>query len=235
MRNGWNLDVVRTVVEQNIVAGAIVDSGGHFVATERFKSLQSKILTALDSYHETDPLSPGIMLETLREQVAGNIPGEIFRSALGSIIESGKAVLEKDLVYSKSHKPELSNAQQRTQTNYQMIYDEAGLTVPTLADATKKAIADSGLSVEEGRKVFQLLINSGVVLKITEELFYSSGSIEDLKEKLRRFAEESTDRLIGVPEFKALAGVSRKYAIPLLEYLDAKKITRRAGDKRMIL
>ena len=64
----------------------------------------------------------------------------------------------------------------------------------------------------------------------------SAGVLESLKARLRQYGEtHEPDRLIDVGAFKDLAGVSRKYAIPLLEYFDRERVTRRAGDKRLIL
>ena len=61
-------------------------------------------------------------------------------------------------------------------------------------------------------------------------------ALEGLKRKLQDYAgTKEPDRLIDVAAFKELAGVSRKYAIPLLEYFDRARVTRRAGDKRVIL
>jgi selenocysteine-specific elongation factor len=68
------------------------------------------------------------------------------------------------------------------------------------------------------------------------EMFFHANAIEHLKSLLGEFATaHEPDRLIDVPGFKDLAGVSRKYAIPLLEYFDRERITVRAGDKRIIL
>jgi selenocysteine-specific elongation factor len=77
-------------------------------------------------------------------------------------------------------------------------------------------------------------VNDGNVVKVSEEFYFSRAAIDELIGKLRTIADAS-DRLIDVPRFKDVAGISRKYAIPLLEYFDREKITRRAGDKRIIL
>ena len=80
-----------------------------------------------------------------------------------------------------------------------------------------------------------MLIDNGTLLRIQGEMFFHSGAIERLKGQLREYAtDHEPDRLIDVATFKDLAGVSRKYAIPLLEYLDSQRFTIRAGDKRII-
>jgi selenocysteine-specific elongation factor len=87
-----------------------------------------------------------------------------------------------------------------------------------------------------GRKILQLLIDNGTLVRVQGEMFFHSHAIEHLKRLLHSYAaKHEPDRLIDVPKFKELAGVSRKYAIPLLEYFDRERITVRAGDKRIIL
>jgi selenocysteine-specific elongation factor len=79
------------------------------------------------------------------------------------------------------------------------------------------------------------LLDSGELIKVTEDFYFSSEIIKELSGKLKMYASERVDKLIDVPKFKDIAGISRKYAIPLLEYFDREKITQRAGDKRLIL
>ena len=88
----------------------------------------------------------------------------------------------------------------------------------------------------QARKILQLLLDGGKLVRIQADLFMHPQVVESLKAKLQDHAgKHEPERLIDVPTFKTLAGVSRKYAIPLLEYFDREQITRRTGDKRLIL
>ena len=66
-------------------------------------------------------------------------------------------------------------------------------------------------------------------------MFFHRAALEDLTKELRDYASRQSNRTIDVPGFKELAGVSRKYAIPLLEYFDRQRVTRREGDRRVVL
>src|SRR5438094_9223045 len=85
------------------------------------------------------------------------------------------------------------------------------------------------------RKILQLLIDSGALVKVYGEMFFHKSALEELVKKLRAHAQQKTDRTIDVGAFKDLAGISRKYAIPLLEDLDRQRVTRRDGERRVIL
>jgi selenocysteine-specific elongation factor len=72
-------------------------------------------------------------------------------------------------------------------------------------------------------------------VRVHGEMFIHHSALDDLTRRLREHASRSADRAIDVPAFKELAGVSRKYAIPLLEYFDQQHVTRREGDRRIVL
>jgi selenocysteine-specific elongation factor len=99
-----------------------------------------------------------------------------------------------------------------------------------------QAAGVSSAQRSHGRKVLQLLIDGRIVVRVQGELFFHRDALNRLIGRLKEFADQhEPDRTIDVAKFKELAGVSRKYAIPLLEFLDRERITRRAGDRRAIL
>jgi selenocysteine-specific elongation factor len=108
-------------------------------------------------------------------------------------------------------------------------FQQAGLQVPGLRDLLAKLSIDP----QRAGKLLQALLREGVLVRVSEDLVFHCDSIIQLKQLVAKQKQKS-DRL-NVPEFKELAGISRKYAIPLLEYLDREKITRRVGDQRVIL
>jgi selenocysteine-specific elongation factor len=88
----------------------------------------------------------------------------------------------------------------------------------------------------QARKILQMLLDNGTLVRAQADMFLHADAIARLRALLRDFASQhEPERLIDVSQFKELAGVSRKYAIPLLEYFDRERMTRRAGDKRIIL
>jgi selenocysteine-specific elongation factor len=114
------------------------------------------------------------------------------------------------------------------------IYRDAKLAAPSTGEAMSRAgVAAS--QQQHGRKVLQVLIDSGKLVRVDGEMFFHASALDELVQRLRAFAATKSDRAIDVPAFKELAGISRKYAIPLLEYLDRQRVTRREGDKRIVM
>jgi selenocysteine-specific elongation factor len=159
----------------------------------------------------------------------------VFRAVLAQLEKSGELVLEKDTVRSSEHKVGLSPADAKLSEAIAQTYERAALEAPVL-DQVLTAAGVPATQRAYSRRILQLLLDNGTLVRVQGEMFFHSRAIDHLKNLLRQYASDhEPERLIDVATFKELAGVSRKYAIPLLEYLDGQRITRRAGDRRLIL
>jgi selenocysteine-specific elongation factor len=246
-RTGWNDAALSEVAAKAIQGSTIVEvddhagraaracaSDGIFISRENFERLSQAALEDVRSHHRREPLSRGLARETLRERHFAHTPPEVFRSVVAHLENAGALTTDKDLVRSSEHSVELSPVDAKLSARLDAFYKQAGLEMPTL----DQAFADGGVTPSgraHGRKILQLLIDKGTLVRVQGDMFIHLGALDRLKDLLRKFASEhEPERLIDVATFKDLAGVSRKYAIPLLEYLDREHITRRAGDKRVI-
>lgn len=232
---GWTRELLQTALGAARVYELVIFADDHFISKTRFDGLSSKALAEIEAHHKREPLAKGILRETLREKVFRYLPADIFRAVLDRLELTEKIAPEKDHIRLAAHNLEVSGDEKLVLERLQKLYAEAGLEAPKLAEALDLGLAGTDLKPEHGRKIFQLLLNSGELVKISEEFYFSSQEIAALVEKLKAFAAETSDRLIDVPKFKEIAGISRKYAIPLLEYFDRERVTSRAGDKRLIL
>ncbi len=108
-------------------------------------------------------------------------------------------------------------------------FERAGLAVP---DA-KQVL--SGLKVDRARaeKILKILLKDGTLVRVTQDLIFHSQALARLKEMVAR--RKTLSNRMDVAVFKEVTGLTRKYAIPLLEYLDRERVTRRVGDERIIL
>jgi selenocysteine-specific elongation factor len=109
------------------------------------------------------------------------------------------------------------------------------LEVPKFPEVLTEVVAGSSFSVQDARKFFQMFLDAGEIVKISEEFYFYKPVIEQLIGQLKAFAAATPDQTIDMAKFKDLAGVSRKYAVPLLEYFDRERITVRRGDQRFII
>ena len=232
---GWTDEVLAIVASEVKQRGVVVDVGGLSIARDEFERLGAAVVGELDRHHKREPLARGMLRETLREKVFAHSAPELFSGVLAQLEAAGQVVAEKDIVRSSGHSVGLSNEDLTLSKRLEEIYLGAGVEAPSLDEAMTKANVPAAQRAQ-ARKLLQLLLDEGKVVRIQGEMFMHAQVVQNLRTKLHAYASQhEPDRLIDVPAFKDLAGVSRKYAIPLLEYFDREQITRRAGDKRVIL
>ena len=232
---GWNNDVLAQAASAAQAGDQVIDASGVYLARESFDRLSSAVLDELDRHHKREPLARGMLRETLREKVFTHSLPELFTAVIAKLEVSGAVVSEKDIIRAGSHSVGLSEQDAQMSGRIEQVYREAGVEAPSLDDVMKRA----GVTIPQrtqARKILQLLVDGKKLVRIQNEMFMHSDVVDGLKSKLNNYASQhEPERLIDVPTFKELAGVSRKYAIPLLEYFDREQLTRRAGDKRVIL
>ena len=232
---GWTNEVLHAVASEVKAQGAAIETGGVYLARESFDRFAGAVVVELEQHHKREPLARGMLRETLREKVFARSFPEVFAGVIARLEADGKVAPEKDIVRLSKHSVGLSEQDIALSKRIEEIYLAAGVEAPSLDDAMTKANVPTAQRAQ-ARKLLQLLIDEKKLVRIQGEMFMHSRVIADLKAKLHTFgSQHEPDRLIDVPAFKDLAGVSRKYAIPLLEYFDREQVTRRAGDKRLIL
>ena len=159
----------------------------------------------------------------MREKLFAHLAPDIFKRVLKSLETNQEIVVEKDIIRCTSHSLELSANDKLLREQLLNIYKKAQFEVPKLENALSDVTRNTKTELVYARKIFQLLLNSGEIVKVTEDFYFESSAIEYLTKQLKDFAAASSDKLIDVAKFKDIAGISRKYAIPLLEYLDREK------------
>jgi selenocysteine-specific elongation factor len=239
-RTGWRDETLDAATTEAKARGALVEAEGVYVGREIFARLLEAARVEVEAHHRREPLQRGLARETLRERQFAHVAPEVFRAVLNEAERAGVLVSERDIVRAGTHTLALSDADAELRARLEQIYLEAALAAPTFDDALARAVSTGagGKSItrEHARKILQLLIDSGALVRVTNELLLHRDALACLVETLREYAaRHEPERLIDVAAFKDLAQVSRKYAIPLLEYLDRARITRRAGDRRLIL
>jgi selenocysteine-specific elongation factor len=210
---------IRIVSEQPFV---VVDS-------ELFSSATAALLAEVKRFHQTDPLVLGIGREDLKGRVVRHGSPLLFRSAIDALVADRRLGVQQDIVHVYNRTVTLGGEEARIRATLAQRFRALGLQAPAAADV----IAGIGVDVPTAKKIVQLLVKENVIVKITEEIAVDRDALQKLIADVR--ALKSSRPTLGVREFKDLTGLSRKFAMPLLEYLDGQRVTRRVGDERVIL
>jgi selenocysteine-specific elongation factor len=231
-RTGWLDAEIRDTASQlaasgraNIVADPLI-----VVTAKAFEEVRQKITARVERFHQENPLLPGISREDLRASLGRRVRPEIFRSALQELTVRKKIELQGELVKRAGSVITLEPEEARAKEQIETAFAGAGLTVP----AVKEVLSRVPVEAKRAERILQILLRDKNLVRITPELIFHRDALAHLRERLAAYRKTKGER-ISVPVFKELTGITRKYAIPLLEYLDRERVTRRAGDERVIL
>jgi selenocysteine-specific elongation factor len=231
-RTGWSDSEIRQIVKNLEAAKSVRVIGDQplTIASARVvAACAASQRIALEKFHQANPLLPGIPKQDLRGR-AGKTSAEIFAAALDDLAKAGIVTVFGDLVQRAGREIALSAEEAKAKELIEKEFERAGLTVPSFAAVLEKLPVES----KRAQKILQMLLREKVLIKVTDELIFHRAAVAQLREMLAKYRKERGNKL-PIPVFKELTGITRKYAIPLLEYLDRERVTRRVGDERVIL
>jgi selenocysteine-specific elongation factor len=214
-------------LNDSIANGTVLKFGDIFFHLYTMDALTMLIPQTLASFHEKNPLVPGMAKETLREQYT--LTPEVYTAVLAKLVREKKVEVSGDLLRLPGRGVVMKDEEAESKKKIEEAFASAGLKVPALHEVL------AGLKIDKGRaqKIVTLLLRDRVLVKISDELVFHRSALDELRRQIA--ARKAKAPVIDVAAFKDMTGVSRKYAIPLLEYLDRERVTKRVGDSRQIL
>jgi selenocysteine-specific elongation factor len=255
-RTGWlPADVARLAMSVEGKGGLVsaAQPPSLFMHADYFRALEERAVKTLEEFHEVNPLVPGLSKEELRARVAKSLPFKLpqtppgrgsgsslkkepllpsvaaFNAALQALSAQGKVEARGEMLMQAGRGLRLTPEEVEARDQISRAFEKAGLAVPSAAEV----LATLRVDRSRAEKILQILLKERVLVKVAEGLIFHRAALERLQGTLRQRKAQS-DRL-NVAAFKEMTGLSRKYVIPLLEYLDRSRITRRQGDERIIL
>jgi selenocysteine-specific elongation factor len=201
-------------------AAPVTAIGDWYVDSAWMQSARQEMVKAVAEFHRNNPLLPGVPRQDLRE----GAPQHVLDALLA---ETKDLIAEGEFVRARSHKVVLKQDEEEARARIEAAFEKAGLAVPGLAEV----LTQSGVEPARSRSILQILLRERRLVRIGVDLVFHQSAVARLKELL---AARKGQRF-GVGDFKTWTGVSRKYAIPLLEFLDREHVTRRDGDDRIVL
>lgn len=232
-RTGWMEGEVQAAAEKLTKAGAVrvvSPSPLLLLAEDVFQAVMKSIQARVESFHRQNPLLPGIPREELRAAAGRKVRTETFRAAIEELAKQNRLALQGELVKKPGTEVSLTPEELRAKQQIEQAFAKAGLAVP----AVKEVLTQLAIESRRAEKILQILLREKVLVRVSPELIFHRMALESLPGLLQTYKKSKGER-IGVPSFKELTGITRKYAIPLLEYLDRQRLTRRIGDERVIL
>ncbi len=198
-----------------------------YVHVEAAERLREAAVQALGAFHAREPLKSGMSKEELRTRV-GAVEERVFLHLVEGLVGAGAIAVERDKVRLAGHQVRLDTRQQGLLARLEAEFRDAGVTAPSV----EEAFARLQMTRPEEQALLQLLLDERRLVRIKEGLYMHAEPLRAAEARVAAFLHERKE--ITPQDIKDLLGISRKYAIPLLEYLDAQRLTVRVGDKRVL-
>jgi selenocysteine-specific elongation factor len=199
-------------------------AGKWLISASRVSQLRRELADTVKTFHRDHPLINGIPKQDLKGRTMPEASPEIFEHVLNG---SADLVRHDEVVRLRTHQVVLKDDEERARTAIERAFEQAGLSAP----AVTEVIGASGIEPNRARPILQMLMKEGKLVRITGDLTLHAAALKALREQLA----SRKGHKFSVTEFKEWTSVSRKYAIPLLEFLDRERVTRREGDVRVVL
>jgi selenocysteine-specific elongation factor len=227
-RTPFGPERLKALLDELVQGGAIVAVEREwFIHREAHDRLRAQTLGLLQAFHAENPLRGGISREELRSR-AGHAQERVFAQLLTALEAEGVVWSERDVVRLASHAIRLTPEQQRVVDGVEAEFRDSAAAPPS----PEEALGRYGIQGNERHELFQLLLSERKLVRVKESLYYHADALRQIQDKLVAHLRER--KQIGPADMKDLLGVSRKYAIPLMEYFDAQRITVRQGERRIL-
>jgi selenocysteine-specific elongation factor len=203
-------------------AGAVKELGAIWLTRQQWQIVSGRILAALDGFHRTQPLRRGMPREELRSRT--NIPVETFVAVLSALLKEGTVVEHAAEVALGTHRLGLSPEQERAAAALVAELELQPFSPPPLTDLIRKYALTPAL--------LKYLVTEGRIVRLNDDTVLARSAYDEAVGRLRHHLEQH--QTLTVAGARDMLGSSRRYVLPLLEWLDAQKITRRVGDDRIL-
>jgi len=200
----------------------------YFVTGEGLERLVGGIEAALLRFHEASPLATGMAGGALRDAVDRRVPAKVFDAVLQLAVERGVARASGGSVSHPKAAAAAHAEEEAALARLVPVLEEQGLATGTVAELAAKAGVDAGVA----RKALGKLVTAGSVVRLGPELHFAASAVDEARRRIEEYLVEHGTML--AKDARDVTGSSRKYIVPLLEYFDAKGVTKRDGDVRTL-
>jgi selenocysteine-specific elongation factor len=221
-RVGLPMPAVTGVMQPLAERGAVRQLGSTWVTRDRWEALVARVTGVLGAYHLAHPLRRGIPREELRSRTG--IPADLYIAALAGLIADGVVTERGAELAASEHREGLSPEQEAAARAFIAELEQQPFNPPPLNDLLGRHPLSPA--------VLEYLVAEGRVIRVNDDTMFARSAYEDAVARLR--AHLAQHRTLTVAAARDLLGSSRRYVLPLLEWLDAQKITRRVGDDRIL-
>jgi len=201
---------------------SLVITDAYIIDSNHWQRQQDRLLDSLRKDHEVNPLKKGLSQSMLQSQL--DLPKEAFNQMIASLIKDGKIARQEDSVYLSSHKPALSSDQDEMVSAIMQLFKKDASNPPKTWEVTEE--------IPGSEKIVRFMLQQNMLIELPDNILLEKKRYERIEGEIISFLEKKGE--ISIQDINSLFGFSRKYTIPLMQYLDIKGVTRREGNVRIL-
>ncbi len=205
-----------------------VEGKPRFIASDSLAGWQERILALVKEFHAGRPREAGMEKETLRSKLGPELDAVTFEAILTGMQASGAIDVKAGVVSAGGGGRRLSETEQAEKEQVLEAVRQGGFGPPLLREIVERFSLDQ----KKARDLITILREEGSLEAVNQDLYLAAGKLKEAEELIRRHVAQAGK--LEVSDLKGLLGISRKYSIPLLEYFDRKRVTKRVGDYRVL-
>ncbi len=221
-------EIIKGLTEKGILVNIKDDSKVFSVHRRRFSATRAEVLRLIDEFHKTNPMKRGIEGTALRTKLPREVPNPLLSRVLADLQREGAITISGQTIAMTGHQVRLSESDKKVMESIEDSFLNNRFTPPSLEKVLPKEASER----DRFRSFINLLVEEGRLIEVEPALYFHAEAIEELKDRLVGFVQERGS--ITVADFRDLIGATRKYVVPLLEYFDRIRLTKRVGDKRVL-
>ncbi|MBZ0155232.1 MAG: selenocysteine-specific translation elongation factor [Alphaproteobacteria bacterium] len=224
---GWlqgDIPEIDRAVEQLLGKGLLVKSHDTLLHCESFHAFREELKATLGRFHRENPLKPGMPKEELKAGI--RIDQKVFNHLIERVEE---VVVDREMLRLREFRVALSSVDENVKSKIMAILEKEGLQPSSKAELAQKV----SLSEKELNDLLKLLVKEGALVRLNDSLHITALHYDRMMKLLKNFFTKKGE--MTVAEFRDILGTTRKYALPLLEYLDSHRVTLRVGDVRKLM
>lgn len=229
LRVKLQMDKVETIISQLIVQGKVQKLTGDLsIHKKTLEDTIKRLQQHIEQFHKEKPDRPGIERERLQDLCG--FEKKVFDGLLTRLLEQQKVILRKDRIALPSHTEQFDPQQQRLLNTIESLFSNRPFNPPKI----EYLAAESRKSPQEVEQTIHLLLEQQVLVRVEQDLYFHADAIKEAKRRTIEYIQTEGKGQLESVKFKYLLDTTRKYAIPLLDYMDAMGFTRRVGNTRYL-
>jgi len=221
-------DVRARLAQMDTVRAFDLDGELLYTTCDKWLRVRTQLLESLAAFHAAQPLSPGMEMEAARDGLDVDIPPRLFRAVVECMEADASVTRENSLLRLPTHIVRLGDDERMLADRVAALVGSEPFAPPDLSQIERMV----GVSRARLAEVLRVMEREQSIVRVTPDLCFGSGAIGQVKSALHGHLSGTGD--ITPATFRDLFGTTRKYAIPLLEYLDREGFTIRVGDRRRL-